>query len=115
VPNGQWSGAPFVPSADWFEKWIKQDPSWVYPDETYQQYWQDFVKSGQMFDYALATDNPNLQAFKADGGKLIMWQGLVLRCHPHDERTPPRWTPLLRTRGSWRLPAVAVAEPATAR
>ncbi len=22
LPNGQWSGAPFVPSADWFEKWI---------------------------------------------------------------------------------------------
>jgi Tannase and feruloyl esterase len=77
LPNGQWSGAPFVPSADWFERWIKQDPNWVFTDETYQQYWQDFAKSGQMFDYALATDNPNLQAFQAHGGKLIMWQGLA--------------------------------------
>jgi hypothetical protein len=77
LPNGQWSGAPFVPSADWFEKWIKQDPSWVYTDETYQQYWQDFVKSGQMFDPEIAADNPNLQAFKDHGGKLIMWQGLA--------------------------------------
>ena len=77
LPSGQWSGAPFVPSADWFEKWIKQDPSWVFTDETYQQYWQDFVKSGQMFDAEVAADNPNLQAFKAAGGKLIMWQGLA--------------------------------------
>jgi len=75
--NGQWSGAPFVPSADWFEKWIKQDPNWVYTDETYPQYWQDFVKSGQMFDYAMAADNPDLSAFRRAGGKLIMWQGLA--------------------------------------
>jgi Tannase and feruloyl esterase len=74
--NGQWAGAPFIPSADWFQRWIKQDTSWVYTDETYQQYWQDFRKSSQ-YDYALATDNPDLQAFKAHGGKLIMWQGLA--------------------------------------
>jgi hypothetical protein len=30
-----------------------------------------------MFDYALAADNPNLSAFRAAGGKLIMWQGLA--------------------------------------
>jgi hypothetical protein len=77
LPSRQWSGAPFVPSAYWFEKWIKQDPSWVFTDETYQRYWQDFVKSGQMFDAEVAADNPNLQAFKAAGGKLIMWQGLA--------------------------------------
>ena len=76
LPDGQWSGAPFIPSADWFQRWIKQDTSWGYTDETYQQYWLDFLKSSQ-YDYALATDNPNLQAFKAAGGKLIMWQGLA--------------------------------------
>jgi feruloyl esterase len=74
--SGQWAGAPFIPSADWFQRWIKQNTNWVYTDETYQQYWQDFGKSAQ-YDYALATDNPNLQAFKAHGGKLIMWQGLA--------------------------------------
>lgn len=75
--NGLWAGAPFVPSADWFEKWIKQDPNWVFTDETYQQYWQDFQHSGQMFDSEIAADNPNLSAFNAAGGKLIMWQGLA--------------------------------------
>jgi feruloyl esterase len=53
------------------------DPTWVFTDETYQQYWQDFLKSGLSYDSEIAADNPNLQAFKAAGGKLIMWQGLA--------------------------------------
>jgi len=77
LASGQWSAAPFIPSADWFQNWIKQDTSWTYLDETYQQYWQDFGKSGRMFDAEIAADNPDLQAFKAAGGKLIMWQGLA--------------------------------------
>jgi Tannase and feruloyl esterase len=75
--NGQWSGAPFIPSADWFQNWIKMDPTWVFTDETYQQYWQDFVKSGLSYDSEIAASNPDLQAFKVAGGKLIMWQGLA--------------------------------------
>jgi feruloyl esterase len=75
--GGQWSGAPFIPSADWFRNWIKMDPNWVFTDETYQQYWQDFVKSGLSYDSEIAASNPDLQAFKAAGGKLIMWQGLA--------------------------------------
>jgi len=71
------AGAPFIPSDDWFQNWIKQDPTWVFTDETYQQYWQDFLKSGQRFDYAMAADNPNLSAFRRAGGKLVMWQGLA--------------------------------------
>jgi Tannase and feruloyl esterase len=77
LSNGQWSGAPFIPSADWFMRWITQNPNFVYTDLTYQDFWKDFVKSGLLFDNALATDNTNLQAFKAHGGKLIMWQGLA--------------------------------------
>jgi len=77
LPSGQWAGAPFIPSDDWFQRWITQDPSFVYTDLTYQQYFQDFLKSGQMFDDALATDNPDLKAFRDHGGKLIMWQGLA--------------------------------------
>ena len=77
LPSGDWTGAPFIPSADWFQNWIKQDPNWVYTDESYQQYWHDFDASGRMFDNALAADNPDLRSFKAAGGKLIMWQGLA--------------------------------------
>jgi len=77
LASGQWAGAPFIPSADWFQNWIKQDPDWVFTDETYQQYWQDFAASGQMFDTEIAAANPDLHAFKAHGGKLIMWQGLA--------------------------------------
>ena len=76
-PSGPWAGAPFIPSADWFQRWIKQNTNWVFTAETYQQYWQDFAKSGLMFDSEIAADNPNLHAFQAAGGKLIMWQGLA--------------------------------------
>ncbi|HEY7259943.1 MAG TPA: tannase/feruloyl esterase family alpha/beta hydrolase [Trebonia sp.] len=75
--NGQWAGAPFIPSADWFQNWIKMDPTWVFTDETYRQYWQDFLKSGVSYDAEIAADNPDLRAFKDHGGKLIMWQGLA--------------------------------------
>jgi Tannase and feruloyl esterase len=77
LPSGQLAGAPFTPSEDWLEKWVTQDPDFVYTDLTYQDYFQDFVKSGLLFDSALATDNPNLAPFDAHGGKLIMWQGLA--------------------------------------
>jgi feruloyl esterase len=76
-PDGPWAGAPFIPSADWFQRWIKQNTNWVFTDETYQQYWLDFAKSGLRFDSEIAADNPNLHAFQAAGGKLIMWQGLA--------------------------------------
>ena len=75
--DGQQAGAPFIPSADWFQNWLKMDPSWTFTDETYQQYWQDFARSGLSYDSEIAADNPDLQAFKAAGGKLIMWQGLA--------------------------------------
>ena len=76
LANGQLAGAPFIPSADWFQNWIKMDPTWVFTDETYQQYWLDFARSGLSYDSEIAAGNPNLHAFKAAGGKLIMWQGL---------------------------------------
>ena len=75
--GGQWSGAPFIPSADWFQNWLKMDPSWVFTDETYWQYWLDFAKSGLSYDPEIAAANPDLRVFKAAGGKLIMWQGLA--------------------------------------
>jgi hypothetical protein len=76
-PDGQWSGAPFIPSADWFQNWIKMDPAWVFTDEAYRQYWQDFLASGRRYDPEIAAANPDLRAFRAAGGKLIMWQGLA--------------------------------------
>ncbi|HTU72997.1 MAG TPA: tannase/feruloyl esterase family alpha/beta hydrolase [Trebonia sp.] len=75
--SGSWAGAPFIPSADWFQNWIKQDPAWTYTDETYQQYWRDFLKSGELYDPEIAADNPDLTAFRKAAGKLIMWQGLA--------------------------------------
>jgi feruloyl esterase len=38
----------------------------------YEQYWD---KSVEQFSAVLATDNPDLAAFKARGGKIVMWHG----------------------------------------
>ncbi len=76
TPGGARAGAPFIPSDSWFQNWIKRSTSWTYTDETYQQYWQDFMRSAQ-YDSELAADNPGLRAFQRAGGKLIMWQGLA--------------------------------------
>jgi hypothetical protein len=74
---GPWMGAPFIPTADWYQNWLYQNPNWQFTDETYQDFWRDFVKSGRLFDYALGTDNANLRTFRDHGGKIIMWQGLA--------------------------------------
>lgn len=78
-PNngGPQTGAPFIPSYDWYRNWIKQDQTWTYQEETYQQFWRDLARSGTLFDYALATDNPNLSTFRDAGGKILLWQGLA--------------------------------------
>jgi Tannase and feruloyl esterase len=70
-------GAPFIPTVDWYQNWIKQDPAWLWTDETYPQFWQDFETSSSTFDGALATDNPNLRAFRDAGGRIVMWMGLA--------------------------------------
>ena len=68
-------------------------PELVYTDLTYQQHFRDFLESGQMFDNSLATDNPNLRAFRAAGGKLIMWQGSRCARTPTRTRSTPAGTP----------------------
>jgi len=75
--SGPQQGVPFIPSADWHRNWIKQDQSWRFTDETYDEFWRDFRTSGAMFDDALATDDPDLRAFRNAGGKIVMWHGLA--------------------------------------
>ena len=39
---------------------------------SYEQFWDQSV---EQFSGVLATDNPDLSAFKARGGKIVMWHG----------------------------------------
>ncbi|CAK7236715.1 hypothetical protein SBRCBS47491_009732 [Sporothrix bragantina] len=42
-----------------------------------QAYTNVFQQSQQMFDVLLGTDNPDLRAFEAAGGKMLSWHGLA--------------------------------------
>jgi len=73
-------GTPLVPrpnpiTLEWWRYFLNQNPQWDYLNLTppsYEQYWQQSVEE---FSAVLATDNPDLAAFRDHGGKLVLWHG----------------------------------------
>jgi hypothetical protein len=66
-----------IPSLRWgfgtefFKTFVFNDPSWDYLKYDFRNYRKDAALAGSMLN---ATD-PNLDAFKAHGGKLVMYHG----------------------------------------
>jgi Tannase and feruloyl esterase len=75
--NGVTTGGPFPISAAWLGTWLQRNPSWNWQTLTYAQFDSLFQQSVSEFSNVIATDNPDLSAFKADGGKIIIWHGLA--------------------------------------
>jgi feruloyl esterase len=75
--SGVTTGAPFPISAEWLGTWLLKNPSWNWQTLTYAQFDELFAQSVSEFSSVIATDNPDLSAFKADGGKIIIWHGLA--------------------------------------
>jgi hypothetical protein len=73
-------GTPPVPrpnpiTLEWWRYFLNQNPQWDYMNLTrasYEQYWDQSVEE---FSAVLATDNPDLTAFRDHGGKIILWHG----------------------------------------
>jgi feruloyl esterase len=62
-------------TVEWWKYFLNEDPQWsplTLTRAAYEQYWD---KSVEQFSAVLATDNPDLSAFKARGGKIITWHG----------------------------------------
>jgi feruloyl esterase len=60
---------------DWFRFFLAQDPKWDWTTVTrdsYEQYWDQSVEE---FAAVLATDSPDLTAFRDRGGKIVFWHG----------------------------------------
>jgi hypothetical protein len=55
--------------------WVYFDPSWDWTTLTYANYEAFFKKTMQMVNPMMASENPDLTAFRNDGGKVITWQG----------------------------------------
>jgi hypothetical protein len=75
--GGVTTGDPFPIAVSWLGTWLQRDPSWNWQTLTYAQFDQLFSQSIAEFSNVIATDNPDLSAFKDDGGKIIIWHGLA--------------------------------------
>jgi feruloyl esterase len=73
-------GSPLAPrpnaiTLDWWRFFLNQNPQWDYSGLTpdaYEHYWDQSVEE---FSAVLATDNPDLSAFRDRGGKIVLWHG----------------------------------------
>jgi hypothetical protein len=57
--------------------WVYFDPSWDWKTLTYANYESFFRDSMRMVGPMMASENPDLSAFRATGGKIVMWQGFA--------------------------------------
>ena len=73
-------GTPLAPrpngiTLDWWRYFLNEDAQWTWTGLTraaYERYWDQSV---EQFGAVFATDNPDLAAFKARGGRIVMWHG----------------------------------------
>jgi hypothetical protein len=66
---------PFAITLDWFKYFLTQDPQFDPASLTPAGYERLFDQSVEQYSMAIATDNPDLAAFRDRGGKAIVWHG----------------------------------------
>jgi hypothetical protein len=70
-------------SNQYFTYWLYQNPAFDFTKLSFVQYLHDFRISEEKYHHIIGADNPNLEAFKKRGGKIIMFHGL------YDDLIPP--------------------------
>ncbi|MEU6440810.1 tannase/feruloyl esterase family alpha/beta hydrolase [Streptomyces sp. NPDC047046] len=73
--DGTRSGVPFQVPAQWVSDWVAKNPSLDITTITYERLAELFKQSEAEYDKVIGTDDPDLSAFRATGGKLLTWQG----------------------------------------
>ncbi len=76
TPAGR-DGNPFLVSNEWFKWFLHKDPTWDWHTLTFDSFAVDFDQSVTEWADVLGTNDPNLSAFRARGGKLVIWHGLA--------------------------------------
>jgi hypothetical protein len=66
---------PFIIATNQPQYWVYLNPTWDWHVLTLANYEEFFEKTVQMVGPLMATENPNLSAFRAHGGKMITWHG----------------------------------------
>jgi len=68
-------GRPNPITMEWWRYFLTQNPQWDWTVLTPALYEQYVDQSLEEFSAVLATDNPDLSAFRDRGGKLLLWHG----------------------------------------
>jgi len=77
ITNGVTTPSPFPIAASWLGTWLQQNPAWDWKTLTCAQFDRLFAQSVAEFSAVIATDNPDLRAFRDHGGKILIWHGLA--------------------------------------
>jgi len=75
--DGSGVGAPFPIAQTWITYFLLQNPSFDTSAITYPQFVRLFKQSVAEYDRIIGTDDPDLGAFEAAGGKMVTWHGLA--------------------------------------
>ena len=67
--------APFIIATNQPKYWVYLNPAWDWQTLTLANYEQFFNETRQRVGPLMATENPDLSAFRARGGKMITWHG----------------------------------------
>ncbi len=73
--NGLGGATPFAIAVAQPRYWVYFDPTWDWTTLTYSNYEAFFKQSMQMVNPMMASETPDLSAFRNSGGKILMWQG----------------------------------------
>jgi hypothetical protein len=74
-PDGKTVGQPFRIGETWVQYFLKEDPNFDIATITYRDFERLFRKSQAKYNEIIGTDDPDLSAFRASGGKMITWHG----------------------------------------
>ncbi|MEU0567441.1 tannase/feruloyl esterase family alpha/beta hydrolase [Nonomuraea sp. NPDC005983] len=75
--NGVTTPAPSFLPLGWLGTWLQRDPKWDWTTLTFDEFDRMFEQSVREFSAAIATDDPDLSAFRDNGGKILIWHGLA--------------------------------------
>jgi feruloyl esterase len=73
--DGQLVGSPFTYDIWWFTRFLKADLGWDWTTLTRADFEASFDLAMQRYDELMGADDPDLSAFRDNGGKLLMWHG----------------------------------------
>jgi feruloyl esterase len=69
------TGRPNPITLEWFRFFLTNNPQWDWTTITRGSYEQLWEQSVEEFSSVIATDNPDLSAFRDRGGRIVMWHG----------------------------------------